>query len=102
MDELPVGSMEKNIESVNEVVQPEQPSQPPEREVKTYTHRVTQKQLDALAKGRALNIERRKKYIEFEKLQALQKLKVIEEPPQPPPIMRSVPVAQPSYRLSFV
>lgn len=68
------------------------------RTIGTQTEkRVSQKQLDALAKGRALNIERRKTYIEFEKLQKLQAL----QPPTPPPVIRATPVPQ-SYSLSFV
>jgi hypothetical protein len=72
-----------------------------ERAVQT-DKRVSQKQLDALAKGRALNIERRKKYIEFEKLQKLQQLQPLAPAvPLPPPIVRDVPVRQ-SYALDFV
>lgn len=99
------GSIEAVDQSIsNEVVQ--EPTEEervivPSRSMATQTEKkVTQKQLDALARGRTINQERRRKYIEFEKLQKLQALNVIEQKTQPPP-SRAVPVHQ-SYSLSFV
>lgn len=101
MDEQPTGgSFEAVIQPINEVV----PKQVEERVIvgramATQTEkRVSQKQLDALAKGRALNQERRKKYIEFEKLQKMH----ASQAPQPPPIPRAVSVQPSSYSLKFV
>jgi hypothetical protein len=98
MDAPPTG---EPIEAVNEPIVNEVEKPTEERVIvatrTTQTEkRVSQKQLDALAKGRALNIERRRKYIEFEKLQKLQAL----QPPPQPVVATKAP--NNGYKLSFV
>lgn len=89
------------IEKVIEESVPEQPVVIEKREVSVQTEKrqITQKQLDALARGRKLNLERRDAYKKWH----LEQQKQEQEQELPPPIVRQeVPMVIPRRVLSFV
>lgn len=81
---------ESDIEPIDTVIIPTKYN----KEVQTDRRHVSQKQLDALARGRELNLQRRRAYIEFEKMQHVMKIHV--EPVQ------KVEHKERVYKLSFV
>jgi hypothetical protein len=90
------------MEEVNEVVSQIVPEVVviPKKDVSIQTDKkpASQKQLDALARGRALNLQRKKNYIEFEKMQKI--MQVHNEPVHyAEPAQK---VQQNVYKLSFV